>query len=356
MKRNFIFIIPVIKNHAGGAERVISILANYAVNKGDNVTLITIAECEKAYFIHNDISCISIADKGNSVRKLLAFINIIKKTKCDVIISFLPGANIFSIIAGKICGTKIISCERNDPKHSAGKNLTKILRKLLYRFADGFVFQTEEAKAYFSKSIQKRSTIIPNPLAENIPEPFLGIRNNEIVTAGKFFPQKNHMLLFEAFSDVVKIYPELSLIIYGEGSLRIEYERKIRELGIESKVDLPGRVTDIHERILKSKMFVLSSDYEGISNSLLEALALGIPTISTDCPCGGSRMFIENGVNGMLVPVGDRKALTDAMFRLIADKALCDRLSRNSIKLREELQVNKIYQHWDKYITTVILT
>ncbi|EQB22658.1 Glycosyl transferase, group 1 [Dehalobacter sp. UNSWDHB] len=355
MNKKIIFVIPVIKDLAGGAERVISILANHAAENGDSVILITLAECQKAYTLKDNISCISLKDKENSVAKLLVFIDIIKRTKCDIIISFLPGAILFSIIAGKICGTKVIACERNDPRHSVGRNITKVLRNLLYRYADGFVFQTEEAKTFFSNKIQKRSIIIPNPLSENIIEPFLGNRTNEVVSAGKFFYQKNHILLLEAFSDVEKIHPELSLTIYGEGSLRIQYENKIRELGIESKVNLPGRVSDIHERISKSKMFVLSSDYEGISNSLLEALALGLPTISTDCPCGGSRMFIINGVNGLLVPVGDRKALADAMLRLIDDKALCESLSRNSIMIREKLQVKKIYQIWDKYINDIIL-
>lgn len=340
---------------AGGAERVISTLANNAVINDDHVTLITAKELKNSYYIHPNVNCISLENKKNSLLKLLAFIKILKKVKCNVIVSFLTGINIFSIIAGRICNIKVIVCERTDPRHSASNLLKRILRKLLYRYADGFVFQTEEAKSFFSIDIQMRSIIIPNPLKELLPEPYTGVRNNEIVTLGRFDSQKNHKLLFEAFSDVAKVYPELSLTVYGDGPLRAEYKKQLNKLGIASRVNFPGWYTDIHERILKSRMFVLSSDYEGISNAMLEAMALGIPTISTDCPCGGSRMFIENGINGLLVPVGDKKALADAITELMIDKDdLCKTISENCIKVKDKLKVEKIYSLWNSYISGIL--
>ncbi|EQB22657.1 glycosyl transferase, group 1 [Dehalobacter sp. UNSWDHB] len=356
VKKNIVFIIHRMQDGgAGGAERVISTLANNAAISGDDVTLITAKEFNTSYYIHPDVRCVSLDDKKNSLFKLFAFIKILKETKCDVIVSFLTGINIFSIIAGRICDVKVIACERTDPKHSATNLMKKILRKLLYRLANGFVFQTEEAKLFFSKDIQRRSIIIPNPLKEPLPEPYTGVRNDEIVTVGRFDSQKNHKLLFEAFSEVAKVNPEVSLTLYGDGPLRAEYTKILKELGISSRVNFPGWHPDVHERILKSRMFVLSSDYEGISNAMLEAMALGIPTISTDCPCGGSRMFIEDGVNGLLVPVGNKKALVNAINKLIIDKDdLSKTISQNCIKIKDKLKVEGIFSMWNSYISKIL--
>ena len=93
-------------------------------------------------------------------------------------------------------------------------------------------------------------------------------------------------------------------------------------------------------------MYVLSSDYEGISNSLLEAMAIGLPVIATDCPCGGCRLCIENEKNGLLVPVGDDKAMAEAMGRIAAEPKKADSMGKTASKIAERFSIRHISGEW----------
>jgi glycosyltransferase involved in cell wall biosynthesis len=182
--------------------------------------------------------------------------------------------------------------------------------KYLYKKADGFVFQTEDAAKYFEGIIKCDSKIIPNPINPKfIKEPYKGEREKNIVTVGRLESQKNQKMLIEAFGKIESKYPEYSLLIYGDGSKKEELQDLIKEKGLENKVILKGKIDDVENVIDKAKMFVLSSDYEGMPNALMEAMALGLPCISTDCPCGGPRYLMENGKSGLLVPVGNSDAM-----------------------------------------------
>lgn len=202
-------------------------------------------------------------------------------------------------------------------------------------------------KKCFSAKVQKHSWIIPNPMSERIPLPYKGAeRKNKIVAVGRLEEEKNHMLLLDAFQCFAKEYPEYELIIYGSGVLLPQLENKAELLGISDKVVFAGFVKGVLEEIADAKMYVLSSDYEGMSNSLLEAMGIGMPVISTDCPIGGSAMLIEDGENGLLVPVGNVMALSNAMKQIVANPELTEKLSKNAARCREKYSVDKICEQW----------
>jgi glycosyltransferase involved in cell wall biosynthesis len=152
---------------------------------------------------------------------------------------------------------------------------------------------------------------------------------------------------------VHKSFPEYELHIYGEGEEKENLVEYITKKRITEKVFLDGFFANIHEEIKDAAMYVSTSNYEGMSNSMLEALALGIPTICTDCPSGGARMVITNGVNGLLIPVGDEKALIEAMFFLIENPKDSARMSINGEKIVDRLSEKKIVDKWEKYINLV---
>ena len=160
--------------------------------------------------------------------------------------------------------------------------------------------------------------IIPNPI-EKIS---IGKVKKEkvIINVGKLMDQKNQKLLIKAFSKIADKYPEYKLKIYGEGPKRKELESLVKELGLSEKVEMPGWTPDIFDKVAAAELFVLSSDYEGLSNALLEAMMLGVPCISTDC--AGSNEIIRNNINGILVPAGGLKELVSAMQRILNDPAL----------------------------------
>ncbi len=221
-----------------------------------------------------------------------------------------------------------------------------IVRQITYDMADHVVFQTEDAKSYFPKRTQKKSVVIPNPLTEGLPYRDKKT-NKDIIMACRLRPQKNVGLAIRAFSQFHKSHPNYRLVVYGEGYMLEELKNLAIEKGVSDSVIFPGHVDDIHQRMASCAMFLLSSDYEGLSNSLIEAMAIGAPTISTDCPVGGSKMMIENGINGILVPVGDEGAISAAMSSIADNPQLANDLSKNAIKIRERLSVSTICPQWE---------
>ena len=306
----------------GGAERVISNLTNHLADKND-VYIVATKIKNIAYTLNKNIRIMTLENREDkkqnfiikNFKRIKALNKYIEEIRPDIIISFLPEPS-YRILLLKILKRKlkVIVSVRNDPKIEYKTRLNKFVMKILYPLANGFVFQTQEAKEYFSKKIQNKSTIIPNPInKEFIVTPYDGKRDKTIVTVGRLEEQKNHKLLIEAFSNIEKDYPEYKLLIYGSGSKEEELKQYVKGIGLIDKVEFKGNVNNVKEEIYKSGMFILSSNYEGMPNALIEAMALGLPVISTDCPCGGPRFLIENSKNGILVPVGKKQEMTEAI-------------------------------------------
>ena len=174
-----------------------------------------------------------------------------------------------------------------------------------------------------------------------------------IVSAGRLAPQKNQKMLITAFSKIANQYPDYNLTIYGEGALRQFLEQQISDLGLQERVFLPGNITDLHTQIKTSAFFVMSSDFEGMPNALIEAMALGLPCISTDCPCGGPKTLIREKENGLLIEVGDSDALADAMATLIENQSLAFEMGQNAVAIRDRLSMEMIGKEWVAYFTDV---
>lgn len=357
---NIMFSTGCLKK--GGAERVISNLANYFI-KHNNVSIVTTVKGEQYYELDKNINVYTLDGDYNisnflikNIKRIRNLKRIIKEIKPDIVVSFLPEPS-YRLLFLKIFNRKlkVIVSVRNDPKIEYKSKINKLLMNFLYPKADGFVFQTSEAKNYFSKKIKNKSIIIPNPVNEKfLCKLFLGERKKTIVTVGRLEQQKNHALLIDSFSKIANKYKDYKLIIYGEGSLRAKLEDQIKKLKLKNRVILAGQVDEINKIIYKSGMFVLSSDYEGMPNCLLEAMALGIPSISTDCPCGGPREIIDNDINGILVPINDSIEMAKAIEKIISNNDLSLNYSRESNKkISSNFNPKIINDKWEDYIKSV---
>ena len=204
---------------------------------------------------------------------------------------------------------------------------------------------------YFPYYIKAKGTIIPNPIREQLPAPYIGKRCNTIVGVGSLGEQKNWAMSLEACKEFFKYKPEYKMIIYGEGPLREELQREINNNSVlKDRVVLAGFADDVVEKINNARMFISSSDYEGISNSMLEALATGVPTICTDCPVGGARSVIVSGNNGFLVNVGDYEDLSKKMIILADNDEICEKFTRNSVLIKENLKLDTIVKRWENEV------
>lgn len=349
-----IFVISAM--NGGGAERVLATLANRYVDQGNQVTILMVAGDESAYPLDQRVHSLSIGQPshGNSfvqIKRLLAMRNYFKQHRDSVIVSFGTEINLFTILSSLGLKNKVIVSERNDPNQCSYKKV----RDAVYGLCRNFVFQTEDARRCFSSKIQRNSVVIPNPIRRELPEAVsvdsdCCIREKKIAAVGRLEPQKNHTLLLKAFAGFHEAYPEWELHIFGQGSLEQKLKQQVTIQGIEKSVFFEGFQSDVLERIRPYGMYVLSSDYEGISNSLMEAMAMGIPCISTDCPIGGSALCTQDGENGLLVPVGDATALKKAMERIAGDKHLAEELGKNAVSVRERFSENVIAEKWHRYI------
>lgn len=276
----------------------------------------------------------------------------LKREKPVAALGFLIRSNISMLMAAKGTGIPSVFCERNNPvRPDIVRHLIK-LRDRLYPCCKAAVFQTEEEQSYYTR-LHCPTSVIPNPLKEQLPERFSGKRRNVVVNFCRLNKQKNIPLLIDAFNLLLNDHPDYTLHIYGEGEERKFLEKYISEKGLQRSVFLNDFVSDIHNRILDAAMFVSASDYEGLSNSMLEAMAIGLPCVCTDCDGGGAKMIIKDHENGILVQKGNVKAVYEGMREIVEDFALAEKLSRNAVEIRNTLSPAQITDKWEKIIEGV---
>ncbi len=356
-----LFYISVI--NAGGAARVMTNLANAFVDQVEGtheVFFLTNIRYENEYTLSSYVKRETV-DNGMSkgpaitrtIRRCVALRRLIKNLKPDLVVSFMSDNDVRAYFATRGLNVKLIMSVRNDPNVLFQGRVARMFFTRLYNRADGVVFQTEEARAWFGNKFKPLTRVIFNQVAEN----FYCVERSEtpenIVALGKFLPKKNHRLLIEAFTKI-KDQIEDDLYIYGGGALEADYKEMIRYLEIENRVHIE-EFSSQPEMILKSaKIFVLSSDYEGMPNVLLEAMAAGVPCVSTDCPCGGPHAVIRNGENGMLVPVKDENRMAEAILKLVKDKEFREKIGRNGKETANLFYPKKVQDDWKDFFYEVI--
>ncbi len=393
-KKEVMFFIDSLGG--GGAERVVSVLSNYIVqNESYDVSIIMLRKVPTKYDINKKVNLIYVQDLpvrtiyGKFVRKSFSLYKkirqsiykpIMKKLKlynnCPNIdetdfyfyatyampyreymkklngataFGFLIRSNIAMLMAAKGTKIKTVFCERNNPvRPDMPKNIMKLRDKLCKKCNEA-VFQTYEQKDYYAK-IKGKKTVIPNAIKDGLPERFQGERRPEIVNFCRLSKQKNLPLLIDAFEMILKEYPEYTLKIYGKGEEKENLIKYINDKNLQDKVYLNDFAEDIHYKIRDAKMFVSTSDFEGLSNTMIEAMAIGMPCVCTDCDGGGARMMIKDYENGLLVPKGDLNAVCSAMKEVIKNKDLAEKLSENATNIRDDLQASKIAELWMKII------
>ena len=352
------FIGGLIK---GGAERVTCNMANFLVSRGHVVEILTMSE-SKSYPLDERVTrnvLLSNDEKRgivkNTIKRYSRLKLYLKEHECDCYVVMLPVTTILLLSLKKYAKAPIISSERCYP--AALSQITqRLLLLLLCKRAAGWVFQTPEAQSWYGKNIGASKTkIIPNAINKAfIHFKYTGSRKRKIVSVGRMCSQKNYPLLLKAFARFHSRYPDYKLLILGEGEKRFELESLIEDLDIKNVVDLPGFCDDIPSQLQDATLYILSSNYEGMPNTLMEAMALGVPCVATDCDGGGSRYLIEDGENGLLIPKKDVDALVGAMVKMVSNPDFAERCGRNAHRICERLAPEKIYGEWEKFIQEVV--
>ncbi|MBR5597736.1 MAG: glycosyltransferase [Lachnospiraceae bacterium] len=337
----------------GGSERVLSVLMNSLIKKKYQVVLALI---KKDAVIEYNLDKKIIVEKNEKIGKnkihniwleITYIRHIMNKYATATCISFISMYNLYTIIASIGRRVNVIVSERCDPKRSFKKykNTMDKLRQILYKKANYVVFQTKEASEYFEGL--KNTRIIPNPLANDLPEKYNYDDEKIFVAIGRLEEQKNYKMLIQAMNIVCDKFPEVKLKIYGKGIKEEELRAYTNSLKYSEQIIFEGFTDEIHSELLSAYAYISSSDYEGISNAMLEALAIGVPCICTDCPVGGAREFIEDHVNGILVKVGDTQGMANAIIELLEYPNNRECYGNKGKLIRKKINVDKIVSIWE---------
>lgn len=396
MSKKVIMVMPVMKG--GGAERVAALLLNeFHKNGYDCRFIITsmsskdIINCDlnpqinvtsikdipgktrliqkirdKGLRIFSSLICKVFEGLNFSVPATLAYLSFISEYSGEIkalrkvfyenpdstVISFLQPSIPMTLLALRGLNNKVIVSERGNPERLIKKRYGYKFIDKYYRRADAVVFQTQDAKKIYPPAIAEKGTVIFNPIKDNLPLPYTGEREKNITTFCRISRQKNLSVLVDAFAQFNKDVKGYRLKIIGEPQ-NSDDEASLADalslaesFGVTEYIDLIPFDANVHDMIIRDEIYANSSDYEGMSNAMLEAMAIGMPVVCTDCPIGGARAVIKNGENGFLTEVGNSEEMYEAFKRIVENKALSDKLSKNAAKIREELSLENTAKKW----------
>lgn len=345
-----------------GAQRVILNLTESLLAKGHQVTIVTTAIVENEYEIPlgadriisdiqgNEITSNRITNLKNRFMKLR---NIWKSEQPDVIVSFIGKNNFMAILTAWGLKIPVVVSVRGEPMEEYYSGLLRFLAKYLFQKADGIILQTEDSKSFFPKKTTRKAVVLPNPLnPEFMKELYQGEKEKKIVMVGRIDSNKNQKLVVDAFAPIAHKYPDYKLEIWGDGEDYKSLKDYISSLHLEKQIQMPGATKKVRENIEKASLYILSSNTEGMPNSLMEAMALGLPCISTDCPCGGPKTLIQDGKNGLLTPVKDVTAMTEAIDKVLGNYEFANTLGENALKIRTILSPERVNDQWESYLVS----
>lgn len=336
---------------SGGAERVMATLCN-ALSKRHSVRLLAMKQAVSDYELSEAVEFIGGNVQNKSLAKSVAFTKKqMEAWEPDVVLSFMTKSNIIALLARMFsaCRAPVVIAERANPYNAHW--IFRIIRRVLYPMADGCVFQTEQAKAYYNGILKCESVILKNPLNPDFAvSPYEGVRKKKVVTMGRLNPVKNQQLLIRAFAEIAPQHPEYTLELYGDGPLRQELEELIQSLGMEQRIFLMGRKHSVRDYVQDAEIFVLSSNAEGMPNALLEAMAMGLCCVATDCPIGGPAAIVRNGENGLLLPMNDCPAMAQALDKLMRNPELAERMGREARNISADFEFETVCAQWEAYL------
>lgn len=350
----------------GGAERVVSNLANQFAEQGYEVCIATEWYGDNEFVLDKRVSRVHVGleeednAKGRMAKYWIRVKNLrrfIKETKPDIVIAFAQKAIYRSLLAAKGTKCPVCVCVRTDPVGHYDSFLDKVQIRILFPRAAGFVFQTIGQRDFFPKYAQENSTIILNPIHQKyIDEPMAEKRNKVVVQSGRLVDFKNQAMLIDAFALVHEKHPDFVLKIYGpdsfDGTKEI-LENKIREHQAESFVFLMGGSNQLEKDLKDASVYAFSSDWEGLPNALMEAMALRLPIVATDCPCGGPATIMHHMQDGILVPVKNPEELAKGICYMLEHPAEAEQMAAEAGKIAERANTQAVFEQWKKYIESI---
>ena len=364
--KKVLFAVPT--NTSGGAERVLTTLANEFVAQGYKVVFVNY-DCDSMFYpLDHRIKLVKMnIGFGNAkgicklikvpfveIRRYCAVKKCLKSERPDAVVAFLKTSEILFGVASIRLKIPFITSLRNDISVYSGS--LKLFRKLAYPRIRAVVCQTMQVKKGLDSTINCNNVVIPNPLAPEAvsAKNYIGIaRSKKVISVGRLHSQKNFMLFIDAVELLLLDHPEYrsySFLIFGEGPMRKELSLEIKKKKLGRNVVLCGEVENALASNNDASLYVMPSNYEGFPNALVEAMANGIPSISTNFPSGAARQLIGKNERGWLIPVGDKEKLARTMHYVLSNPNNADQKASNAVKFTSAFRRSEVAQKWIELI------
>ncbi|MBQ6363452.1 MAG: glycosyltransferase family 4 protein [Lachnospiraceae bacterium] len=350
----------------GGSEREAVNIAENFLKNGHQVLIVTqyvnedeyplpdgavriLAEREEPYGDSAAERIRGFADRFLRLRRIW------KKERPDVVLSFIGKNNVMAIVTAMGTGVPVVAHVQGEAALEYPEGSLRKAAFVTFRHAAGVALQTERSRSFFPPAVQAKCDVLANALSPDfIRPPYTGLKEKTITTVGRLDRNKNQRMLLKAFARIAENYPDYKLQIFGDGEDREILENMRSELGLTDRVNMPGSIRNVAEELEKTSLFVLTSDSEGLPNALIEAMALGVPSISTDTPSGGPAQLIEDGVNGLLIPPGDEDALTRAMRQMLDHPEAAARMGEAARAVTDTYAPETAMQRWREYLLSKV--
>ena len=347
----------------GGAAKMLCFVAESLVARGHEVVIVNLRATENVTEYERTIAGAEIVTfdavpngKNRHIYRISKIKKIAKDKHSDVVISFTTFPNMYASVVGKLLHIPSIISERGDPNRTIGNSVKDKIVTFIINNASGGVFQTDGAKEFYGNGLQKRGAVIPNPIfiEGEIPKIPYAQRKKTVVSVGRLDNEQKRLdIMLKSFAIFVKTHPEYILKLYGRGTQEAEIKQWCIDLGVQDKVKFMGLTTQPMQDIASDGIFLITSDYEGISNSLLEAMAVGLPCVSTDHTPGGARLLIQDHENGLLAPIADAEALARALCEFAENPELAKKCGENARDVVNRFEPSGIIDMWEDYIDKV---
>ena len=348
MAKKICFLLPNL--NAGGAERVVTILAESLSQKGFSVDIVLLLNNIVKYQTADNINIIKLnTEKLGNIQRIKILRNYLKgeKNKFEkmYVLSFQPWCLNFLLCAAFGLNIKIVATERNNPYRNGSNLYRRIKYSIPFILSDACVFQTFDAQKYYLFLKSKKCFVIPNPIRSFNNKRNQNTSPNSIVSFCRLHPQKNLIMAIDSIGEIKKAFPNVCLKIYGEGSIKTELEEYANKRGLKENVQFCGLSNNVPQIMANASLFLSTSDYEGISNSMLEAMSIGMPIVCTDCPIGGAKMMLQNGA-GELVPVNDYQRCASKIIELFNKPSQMIMMGNKAFEESKKFSIIEISKRW----------
>ena len=359
-----IFAIKALDNVGGGAERVLADISRELSENGHEITIITYDPSggESYYALHPAVKRIALgvgrtdrsATLGETLRRMVALRRVIVQQAPDIVVGFMH--SVYVPLGLALLGTSIpvIASEHIVPEHYRHHHLERYLLKITPYITKCITVVSEQVKDSYAEALRQHMVSIPNPVSVQTQARAdvtgFGRKRKTLLAVGRLTAQKDHKTLLQAFSKIASLFPDWDLRIVGDGELKTELQNKIKMLGLEERVPLPGNNPEIVKEYTNAQLFVIPSLYESFGLVTAEALAYGLPTIGfLDCP--GVNYFVHPGENGILASGNNRAvALSNALKILMADENKRKQMGENAILIKKYINKKIIIEQWESLL------